>query len=166
MDAYPQEYIAHNQPLVILSGFEHVQETCGNDAENYFEHGGVKIGSELPPISGHLAEQLRSEFLKADGSDLPWNGEGHTATPDLLRFKLLSSGRVGTASGVGWPPWLMLIAVSSRTSPFHNGKPRRLQLHRPYLRHRARHLARPLEMTYILRSRHYHQARHCFQTAY
>lgn len=98
MEAYPEQYVAHNLPLIVLSGLgETALDEKSSDSPPWRE--GAKITSELPTITGERAEQLLGDFLKADGSDLPWNNRASKVKGGLLGFKFKTVGRVGQAPG-------------------------------------------------------------------
>ncbi|KAJ9627661.1 hypothetical protein H2203_002873 [Taxawa tesnikishii (nom. ined.)] len=72
MEAYPDDYITHNLPLVVLSGLENASATTPSSSPDGFDFGrGTRITSDLPCLSGSRAEHLLSEFMKADGTLFP-----------------------------------------------------------------------------------------------
>lgn len=98
MDAYPEDYVNHNLPLVLLSGLEAgVEDGHGAPVDYPLTETGPKIFSDFPPLSGAVAEELRSALLEEDGSERPWRS---TATPNatapLIRYKIKSTGRVSS----------------------------------------------------------------------
>ncbi|KAF2401064.1 hypothetical protein EJ06DRAFT_475314 [Trichodelitschia bisporula] len=82
MDAYPLDYVSHNLPLVVLSGLRPTPDT-----ETPAGHG-TTINSELPLVEGERAEQLLSEFSRAEGTDRPRAGASK-----LMGFKFKVVGR-------------------------------------------------------------------------
>lgn len=84
MDGYPPAYVAHNLPLLILSGLGSAQqETVSKD--------GIRISSEIPPVENEDAETLLRYFRGSDALDLAWNGREHTGRN---KFRVKSVGRV------------------------------------------------------------------------
>ncbi|KAF1982934.1 hypothetical protein K402DRAFT_466392 [Aulographum hederae CBS 113979] len=94
MEAYPDEYVDHNLPLIVLSGLEHVPgEEPSVSNRQLLEHHGPKISSELPLVQGERAQQLLGEFFAADGSQTPWNNKPNRIKGGLLGFKFRAVGR-------------------------------------------------------------------------
>lgn len=98
MEDYHVDYIAHNLPLLALSGLE--QDAHFPTGVSPGQGNGVKITSELPCLTGVKAVQLLEEFKEADGSSSAWNEAGNTSRPNVIGFKMLSTGRVGTNRAV------------------------------------------------------------------
>jgi hypothetical protein len=118
MDAYPEDYVNHNLPLVLLSGLEADAEGDSEASSEYplLLERGTHIFSDFPPLSGGVAEELRSLLLQEDGSQMPWksrvNVSGNTATANIA-YRIKSSGRVGPYSKI---PILSVSRHSPRTS--------------------------------------------------
>ncbi|KAJ9396431.1 hypothetical protein DTO282F9_6566 [Paecilomyces variotii] len=96
MDAYPEDYIAHNLPYVLLRGLEADPEepTESSDVQYpYLFTKGTKISSDLPPVSGPVAEELRKVFLEEDASEAPWNSLNDIRRSGGIRLKVKSIGR-------------------------------------------------------------------------
>lgn len=99
MDAYPEDYVSHNLPLVLLSGLE---VKSGDEAGSSLDYPllaekGPKIFSDFPPLSGALAEELRNVFLDEDGSQMPWraaSGSNENPSAPQIGYKIKSIGRV------------------------------------------------------------------------
>ncbi|CAL5873495.1 uncharacterized protein PFLUO_LOCUS7774 [Penicillium psychrofluorescens] len=99
MDAYPEDYVNHNLPFVLLSGLEASSEDDATASAKYplLSEKGPEIFSELPPVSGAVAEELRSVLLTEDGSRMPWKSrpsldENNSSTAGI-GFKIKSTGR-------------------------------------------------------------------------
>lgn len=98
MEAYPENYVAHNLPLIVLSGLPHgagaatLPSLPGQTASG----SGASLSSDLPPLSGPHADDLLEEFLRADGASLAWSDHALSKRPHI-GFKIASIGRVGTA---------------------------------------------------------------------
>ncbi|KAJ5698445.1 hypothetical protein N7462_000450 [Penicillium macrosclerotiorum] len=98
MDAYPQDYVNHNLPLVLLTGLEADIEDDTGSAVDYplLEERGTKIFSDFPPLSGAIAEELRSTLLEQDGSQMSWRSSlNSSATSSSLQlgYRVKSTGR-------------------------------------------------------------------------
>lgn len=98
MDAYPEDYVNHNLPLVLLSGLEADDTAAVTSDYPLIAEKGTHIFSDFPPLTGGVAEELRSLFLQEDGTHMPWksriNVSGNTATANIA-YRIKSSGRVG-----------------------------------------------------------------------
>jgi hypothetical protein len=103
MDAYPEDYVNHNLPFVLLSGLEADTEDASETSSSYplLLEKGTHIFSDFPPLSGAVAEELRSLLLEEDCSQMPWksrvNLSGNTNTSNI-GYRVKSSGRVGFES--------------------------------------------------------------------
>ena len=96
MEAYPKDYIAHNLPLIILSGLGSADEDASQTASYPLLHeNGFRITSDLPPVTGSNAEQLKHSFLDADASNAPWNGRHDKDRLHNTGFRVKEAGRVG-----------------------------------------------------------------------
>ncbi|KAJ5740879.1 hypothetical protein N7493_000751 [Penicillium malachiteum] len=95
MDAYPEAYINHNLPLVLLSGLEADAEEEKGTSLNYpLLETGPKIFSDFPSLSGTVAEQLRSVLLEQDGTQNPWRSTiNASGTAHQIGYKIKSIGR-------------------------------------------------------------------------
>ena len=169
MEAYPQEYVAHNVPLLALSGLgEPSKSDNGSQNGSYNQGHGVRIASDLPILGEAKATLIRDEFMTADGNSLPWNATGHSDRPELIGYKIRCVGRVGMVmiTLYALPVQRVLIRPSSRNTCF------RLE--------RRRHHRTGLRLLVILqqppppllvrictrRSLHCRRPRHCFQMAF
>lgn len=97
MEAYPQEYIEHNLPLVILSGLggRSNETSLGSSLPN---KSGTRLQSASPECNGERAHALLSEFLKLDGSSQPWNATSLPNSSGMMKYRMKTIGRVGMAS--------------------------------------------------------------------
>jgi hypothetical protein len=101
MDAYPQDYVNHNIPLVLLAGLEADVEDDSKPTVDYplLAENGPKIFSDFPPLSGAVAEELRRVLLEEDGSQMPWKAglasSGNAQSPHIA-YRIRSSGRVSS----------------------------------------------------------------------
>jgi hypothetical protein len=99
MDAYPEDYVNHNLPLVLLSGLETDPEDGPSPSVEYplLHERGRKIFSDFPLLSGAVAEDLRRVLLEEDGSNIPWraglSSSGNSAAPHIA-YRIKSTGRV------------------------------------------------------------------------
>ncbi|PYI01747.1 hypothetical protein BO78DRAFT_401122 [Aspergillus sclerotiicarbonarius CBS 121057] len=97
MDAYPEDYVAHNLPFILLSGLE---ASSDDDLQHVradyplLREKGVKIYSDFPPLSGSVAEELRRVLLEEDASRVPWDSRDDAyANPAKFEYKIKSVGR-------------------------------------------------------------------------
>lgn len=99
MEAYPSAFVAHNVPLVILSGLGS-QPPHGHDPVHYPLLGekGIKITSESPAVTGPSAEELLSIILELDAQDAAWNGRPGRGKMGTMGFKIKAIGKVRTKS--------------------------------------------------------------------
>ena len=97
MEAYPSAFVAHNVPLVILSGLGS-QPPLGHEQVPYplLEKKGTRITSQLPPVTSPSAEELLSLFLELDGQDAAWNGRPGRGKMGTMGFKIKAIGKVRT----------------------------------------------------------------------
>lgn len=100
MDAYPDDYVNHNLPLVLLSGLEAGSEDHHEPLAEYplLSERAHHIFSDFPPLSGAVADELRRVLLAEDGSQMPWKaGQSFNGNPSAPRigYKIKSTGRVG-----------------------------------------------------------------------
>lgn len=99
MEAYPENYVNHNLPLVLLSGLE-VDEDKSGSSSGYplLSERGTQIFSDFPCLAGGAAGELRNLLLQEDGTHMPWksrvNVSGNTTTTNI-GYRIKSSGRVG-----------------------------------------------------------------------
>lgn len=105
MDAYPNDYVVHNLPLIWLSGLgtKPTDELPDDLAlsgpwERYpfFYEKGVRVSSESSPVTGDVAEQLRVFLLERDATKAPWNPwENADQNWPRVGYKIECVGRVG-----------------------------------------------------------------------
>jgi len=105
MDAYPEDYVNHNLPLVLLSGLEADAGDNSGAGSDYplLSERGTHIFSDFPPLSGGVAEELRSLLLQEDGTQMPWKSRvnmGRNTTTANVAYRIKSSGRVGSCSRI------------------------------------------------------------------
>ncbi|KAF2808509.1 uncharacterized protein BDZ99DRAFT_572364 [Mytilinidion resinicola] len=95
MDAYPPEYIAHNLPLIVLSGLGSTPEleAIPPVQDVLLGRRSTPISSELPPVTGQRADQLLQEFLSTDARDAAWNNVTETRKGAVRGFRIRPVGR-------------------------------------------------------------------------
>ncbi|KAL1967530.1 hypothetical protein VTN77DRAFT_3045 [Rasamsonia byssochlamydoides] len=96
MDAYPEDYVAHNLPLILLSGLEPDPDHGVNSAEAQYpllQEKGTQIESDFPLLSGQLVDDLRTAFLQQDASGAPWNARSHTGWSSGIGLRIKIIGR-------------------------------------------------------------------------
>ncbi|KAF8867253.1 hypothetical protein BDZ45DRAFT_667224 [Acephala macrosclerotiorum] len=73
MDGYAPAYVAHNIPLLVVSGLG--SQSAKNTA---LAESGPRITSEIPPVESEDATILRKHFEDSDGSNLAWNSREYS----------------------------------------------------------------------------------------
>lgn len=68
MEAYPYDYLAHNYPLIVLSGLLPPQSSHKVDA-SILRHEEAQITSDSPLVTSDPARHLRDCFLREAGGD-------------------------------------------------------------------------------------------------
>ena len=85
MDGYAPAYVAHNIPLLVVSGL-------GPGREDDVQHKeGTRISSEIPTVESDDALALLRIFKDGDASDLAWNAREHSGRN---KFRVKTVGRV------------------------------------------------------------------------
>ena len=95
MDAYPDEYIAHELPLVLLSGLAQGHNDDVASAKLPRQDSGTRIQTNSPGCSSEQAQQLFQQFLQLDGTGQPWNSLALPGPSGMVKYKMQSIGRVG-----------------------------------------------------------------------
>jgi hypothetical protein len=85
MDGYAPAYVAHNVPLLVVSGLQPSSQKSVDDRVE-----GIRITSEIPPVITKNSAALAAYFRKSDAESLPWNGREHTGRN---KFKVKIVGR-------------------------------------------------------------------------
>ncbi|KAE8354465.1 Gryzun, putative trafficking through golgi-domain-containing protein [Aspergillus coremiiformis] len=96
MDAYPEDYVVHNLPFVLLSGLQPDPEDGSESRTTSYplHEKGVHIYSDFPPLSGSTAEGLREILLAEDASQAPWAARDDVhARSTGAEYKVKSVGR-------------------------------------------------------------------------
>ena len=86
MDGYAPAYVAHNIPLLVVSGLGSAPH-----AGIRLHNGDTHISSEIPPVESEVARALLRHFEDSDASDLAWNGREHNGRN---KFRVKIVGRV------------------------------------------------------------------------
>lgn len=97
MDAYPEDYVTHNRPFVLLSGLE-LETRDEPESIDYplLHERGHKIFSDFPPVGGMTAEELRRVLLNEDASRAQGSSRDDATEASFgAGFKIKSVGRVG-----------------------------------------------------------------------
>ena len=98
MNAFPQDYVVHNLPLLLLSGLESgtiKDQDAIDPSKVLLREGGFRISTDLPPVSGDVATTLRDILLQSDASLAKWNGKAISAKAYGGGYRIRSVGRVG-----------------------------------------------------------------------
>ena len=94
MDGYPPAYVAHNIPLLVVSGLGSVTHD-----EATVKEAGTRITSEVPVVESADAQVLLRHFRDSDARGLAWNSREHNG-----RNKF----RVKAVKRVIWQTWNFL----------------------------------------------------------
>ncbi|KAI4741886.1 hypothetical protein E4T50_07676 [Aureobasidium sp. EXF-12298] len=96
MEAYPEDYVAHNLPFIALAGLptsDSSTDASPTPSPNPLQGGGLKITDNSPPLSGPHADSILDEFLRTHGASLSWSEQALAERSGLIGFKLSSVGR-------------------------------------------------------------------------
>ncbi|KAI4717560.1 hypothetical protein E4T48_06235 [Aureobasidium sp. EXF-10727] len=96
MEAYPEDYVAHNLPFIALAGLPTADSSTDASTAtptNPQQGGGLRIVDNSPPLSGSHANSILDEFLRAHGASLSWSDQALADRAGLIGFKLSSIGR-------------------------------------------------------------------------
>lgn len=106
MEAYPPDYIAHNLPLVLLSGLESAaaETPIAEKSRQYLGDGGFRIRADLAPVHHPLKDDLRATLLSYDCTAAPWHSQSTDKTEQPPAFKIRSVGRAYTFPPRKAPP--------------------------------------------------------------
>ena len=99
MDAFGDDYVVHNLPLLLLSGLEgrqHARSDASPTAASPLHEGGFRVKTDLPTLDSPDATRLRDTFLAHDGSQAVWKAQSPSST-QAKGFKIRNIGRVGQA---------------------------------------------------------------------
>ena len=96
MEAYPQSYVAHNIPYVVLSGLRSNSDAkFSKPAKQLIDREGINIDSNWPLVENERAADLLGEIMgwhnDADAYDYYVRNEDEI----LPRFHFKVAGRVG-----------------------------------------------------------------------
>lgn len=91
MDIYPEDYINHNLPLVILSGLGSQQPFSIEESRSSYPllEDGFQISCGLPPVLSPLGDLLLENFLELGTESGSWIGRR-----DQNAFQVRAVGRV------------------------------------------------------------------------
>lgn len=98
MEAFPEDYVAHNLPLILLSGIGHDEEAFSEASErsrNLLQEGGFRIRTDTPPLTDTAADNLLRTFVAFDSTSNGFNNKSVYARGSPGAFKIKRVGRVG-----------------------------------------------------------------------
>lgn len=101
MEGYPPHYVAHNLPLVALSGLGTPDPNAFDEIERGYsilQDGGLRITSELPDVTGFKAEDLLNCFREFDADGAAWNNRPGQGKLGSIGFTYRIVGRVRASS--------------------------------------------------------------------
>ncbi|ESZ91081.1 hypothetical protein SBOR_8544 [Sclerotinia borealis F-4128] len=121
MDGYARAYIAHNLPLLVVSGLG--ADPSPTNAR--LKEGGVIITSDIAPLESEDAKYILKYFKDNDAENLPWNGHEYS---EKNKFKVKVIGRDYILPSRKAPPPTSASRSPDSGSPAPNS---RLVLHSP-----------------------------------
>jgi hypothetical protein len=92
MDGYAPAYVAHNVPLLVVSGLDSAPQGKSKAPE-----GAIRIASEIPPVESEDAQVLLRHFKDSDAGELAWNAREYSGRN---KFRVKTVGRVVSADSV------------------------------------------------------------------
>ncbi|KAM0146620.1 hypothetical protein ACHAPG_011043 [Botrytis cinerea] len=121
MDGYATQYVAHNLPLLVVSGLG--ADPSPTNAR--LKEGGVLITSDVAPLESEDANFILQYFKNNGAENLPWNGYEHS---EKNKFRVKVIGRDYILPSRKAPPPTNLSHSPDSGSPVPNS---RLILHSP-----------------------------------
>jgi trafficking protein particle complex subunit 11 len=98
MEAFPEDYVAHNVPLILLSGIGH-NENAALEAKDgsriLLQEGGFRIRAETPPLTDPAAENLVRAFFAFDLTTDGFYSNSASTKESPGAFAIKRVGRVG-----------------------------------------------------------------------
>lgn len=98
MEAFPEDYVRHNIPLILLSGIGRNEEATakpGERSSNLLQEGGFRIRTDIPPLTDPAAENVLRAFLAFDSESDAFGGRSTSPMVGPGAFKIKKVGRVG-----------------------------------------------------------------------
>lgn len=98
MEAFPEDYIAHNLPLILLSGIGHSEQAASESTErsrNLLQEGGFRIRTDVPSVTDPASENLLKTFFSFDSTIHGFNSKDVSARDSPGAFRIKRVGRVG-----------------------------------------------------------------------
>ena len=89
MDVFGDDHVAHNLPLIFVSGLSNTASSRASD-QRPAQDGGFRIRTDLPAIDSSLAGLVDTAICEHDGSDAPWK----PSVPPARLFTVRNVGRV------------------------------------------------------------------------
>jgi hypothetical protein len=91
MDAFGNDFIAHNLPLLFISGLKTSANDHGAPQRQESQEGGFRVKTDLPVLDTDLATVVRDVISSHDGSTAPWG----PSSAQARLFAIRNVGRVG-----------------------------------------------------------------------
>jgi hypothetical protein len=92
MDGYAPAYVAHNVPLLVVSGLDSAPQD-----KSIAPEGAIRIASEISPVESEDAQVLLRHFKDSDAGELAWNAREYSGRN---KFRVKTVGRVVSADSV------------------------------------------------------------------
>lgn len=96
MEAFPQDYIAHNVPLIFLSGIgQEAIERSERSPRGLLQDGGFRIRRDSPAVTGRAAEEVLKTFYMFGASRNGLDQSPTSSKDGPGPFKFTNTGQVG-----------------------------------------------------------------------
>ncbi|RMZ78713.1 hypothetical protein DV737_g3757, partial [Chaetothyriales sp. CBS 132003] len=131
MDAFGDDYVVHNLPLLLICGLGESPQAEKDTTLHPgppLQEGGFRISIDLPDLDGRLANLVQSALCSHDGSQAPWKAQSASGK-DAKLFKTKLVGRVFSLPPRKAPPPPQSPRFSSGDDA--DGAPAPLMLHSP-----------------------------------
>ncbi|KAL5600936.1 hypothetical protein BROUX41_005770 [Berkeleyomyces rouxiae] len=90
MDAFPRGSLAHNAPLLLVTGLSSTAPTVKLQLGSSIDDAAIEIHSEMPPVASPAAAQLEQYFGTIDATIPPWDNDFKDAP---YRFRTVVTDR-------------------------------------------------------------------------
>lgn len=102
MEAYPDDYIAHNLPLILVSGLANNDNNDDQLQSEYplLEQTGTLVESDFPLLDSSPANDLRDAFLDYDAYGARWRASADAGRSNSIASRIKMTGRVSEAISI------------------------------------------------------------------
>lgn len=131
MEAYPPDYVQHNLPLVLVSGFGELDNDGSPPGRQEY---GARISTQSPECLSDQAKRLLQGLRALDGTGCAWNSTALPGSTGSVRYQIKTVGRSYTlparkaaplpkVPGSESPPVARNAELHSPLSPLSPGSP-------------------------------------------